>query len=160
MQDGDNSLYYEISTMEGSGDTCAIICICGSGGFRGPLTLHVDAKTSLVSVLGSVWHSRLASLVKDATSIRLFHLRSIEASEGELAVPNSVKFHIDRPPSPKSFSTAFRGAKFTCSDDRPGQVHYHERSSPVGLRSVYLFRWHETTTYHIASVYFPRPCRL
>ena len=37
MQDGDSSLYCEISSMEGSGDTCAIVCISGSGKFRRPI---------------------------------------------------------------------------------------------------------------------------
>jgi hypothetical protein len=84
MEDRDSSLYYEISSMEGSGDTCAIICISGSGAFYKPLTLHADAENFLVCRLDLERYSRLASLAKNATSIRVSHLRSIEASEGEL----------------------------------------------------------------------------
>ena len=84
MQYGGGSLYYEISSMGGSGDTCAIICISGTGAFRRPLALRISADISTGPRLDSEMYPRLASLAKNATSIRLFHLRSIGAFEGEL----------------------------------------------------------------------------
>jgi len=84
MQDGEVSLYYEISSMGGSEDTCAIICISSTGVFCRSLALDKSAEFSLGSRLDSDKYPQLASLAKNATSIRLFHLRSIGASEGEL----------------------------------------------------------------------------
>ena len=48
------------------------------------LAFYVYAETSLVSLLDLERYSQLASLTRGATSIRLFHLWSIEAAEGEL----------------------------------------------------------------------------
>jgi hypothetical protein len=92
MQDGGNSLYYEISSMEGSGDTCAIICISGSGPFNGWLEVHTDAEIFLARELDLKSYSRLAGLAKNAALIRLFHLPSVEASEGEPYCSESREF--------------------------------------------------------------------
>ena len=94
MQDRDNSLYYEISFMEGPGDACAIICISGSGVFHRSFALHAVAETHLVSGLdlNLERYPRLNRLSTNATSIRLFHLRSMDAAEGEQRVPNIVNF--------------------------------------------------------------------
>ena len=48
-----------------------------------PFALHADAEISLASRLGLERYCWLANLVGNATSIRLFHLRSIEASKGK-----------------------------------------------------------------------------
>ena len=61
-------------TMEG---------IYTTGEFRGPLAVHTDAGISLASGLDSEGYPRLATLAGNAPSIRLFHLRSTGASEGE-----------------------------------------------------------------------------
>ena len=37
--------------MEGSDDTCAIVCTLGSGEFRRPLAVHAGAEISLTSGL-------------------------------------------------------------------------------------------------------------
>ena len=112
MQDRDNSLCYEISFMEDSGDACAIICISGSGVFSRWFALRAAADIRLVSRLDLDLerYPRLNRLSANATSIRLFHLPSIDASEGEQRVPNIVNFLKDQTLSPKKFSTAFRAA--------------------------------------------------
>jgi len=112
MQDGDNSLCYEISFMEGSGDTCAVICISGSGVSRTSFAPHTAAEIRPVSRLNLDLerYPRLNRLSTNATSIRLFHLRSIDPAEGEQCVPNVVNFLKDQTFSPKKFSTAFRAA--------------------------------------------------
>ena len=83
MQDGDSPPYYEISSMEGSGDTCAVICISGSGEFHRPRALYADAQIFLASRLDLKGYPQLATLAGNATSIRVFHLRCTETSEGE-----------------------------------------------------------------------------
>ena len=140
--------------MEGSGDTCAIVCISGSSAPRRHLVLHVCAEIYLVSRLDSERHPRLASLVRDAASIRLFHLQSIEGSEGELCCAKSCELPHNRPLSPQQLSVAFRGAESTRSDDRPSKIHYHEGSSSMGLGFVYILRQHRTAICNIATVYF------
>ena len=73
MQDGDSPPYYE----------CAIVCISGSDGFYRPRALHADAQIFLASRLDLDGHPRLAALAGNTTSMRIFHRRSAEASEGE-----------------------------------------------------------------------------
>jgi len=89
VQGGDRSLYYEISSMGGSDDTCAIVCISGSGAFYRPLALHIDAEVPSGPRLDLERYPQLASLAKNATSIRLFHLRSIETYESKLSFSDS-----------------------------------------------------------------------
>ena len=86
---GDRSLYYEISSMEGSDDACAIVCISGSGAFHRPLALYIDAEVLSGPRLDLERYPQAASLAKNATSIRLFHLRSIETYESKLSFSDS-----------------------------------------------------------------------
>ena len=146
MQDGDSPPYYEISSMEGSGDTCAVICISGSGELHRPRALYTDAQIFLASGLDLKGHPQLATLAGSATSIRVFHLRSTEASEGEQCRLNTVHFLRNRPLSPKIFSAGCRAVQPTCRYDCPGQIHYHERSSPVGA-TLYV---HLSRSYRIS----------
>jgi len=97
MQDRGNSLCYEISFMEGSGDACAVICISGSGTIRRSFPPHATAEIYVVSGLDLDLerYPRLNRLSTNATSIRLFHLQSIDASEGEQHVPSIVNFLKD-----------------------------------------------------------------
>lgn len=84
-QEEGGSLYCEISSMEGSDDTCAIICVSGSGTFRRLFTVLMYVEVFLASRRHLEGHPWFATLEKDATSIRLFHLRSIEVSKGNLS---------------------------------------------------------------------------
>ena len=149
-------MYYEISSMEGSDDACAIVCISGSGAFHRPLALYIDAEVLSGPRLDLERYPQAASLAKNATSIRLFHLRSIETYERKLSFSDSRELSHKLNPSPQRFSTPFRGAQSTRGDDSPSQVHYHERPSTMELRSVYFLSWHQTATYNLAPMYFPR----
>ena len=62
------------------------------------------------------------------------------------AVVNVVHLLSNRPLSLEKFSVTFRPTQPTRRYDRPSQIHYYERSSSVGLRSMYIFRWHRTAT--------------
>ena len=70
-------------------------------------------------------------------------------------VPDYTNLLINRLHSPQQFSIFSRGTQSTRSDDSPSQVHYHERPSSVGLRTVYFLRWYQVATYSLASAYFP-----
>ena len=76
-QSRDRSLYYEVSSMEGSGDTCAVICITGPGGRHSPRA-HTDAEVPPGFRICLDRCPELAHLTEGATSIRLFHLRTHE----------------------------------------------------------------------------------
>jgi hypothetical protein len=91
VQGGDGSLYYEISSMEGSDDTWEIVRISGSGAFHRLLVLRVDAEICSGLRLDLEGYPRFANLAKNATSIRIFHLGSIEAREGK---PSCSEFYV------------------------------------------------------------------
>ena len=148
--------------MEGSGDACAVICISGLGVFCRSFSPHAVAEIDLVSGLDLDLerYPRLNRLSTNATSIRLFHLQSIDASEGEQCVPNIVNFLRGQTLSPQKFSTAFRATQSTCHYDRPDQIHYHEGSSSMGLRTLCILRRHETPTNYLVSACIPGSCRV
>jgi len=100
IQDKGISLYYEISSIQGTGATCAIICFSSSGAFYRPPILHTDAEISSVSRLDLEGYPQLAGLIKDAASIRLFHLQSIENFEGEKCCPGRRDLSLKSTPQP------------------------------------------------------------
>ena len=86
---GDSPAYYE----------CAIVCISGLGEFHRPRALHTDVRLSLTSRLDLERYPRFTTLAGNATSIRLFRLRSTEVSEGE---QRSSKLRaLSREPTPQ-----------------------------------------------------------
>ena len=78
--------------MAGSEDTYAIICISGSDELYRTFAPRVDPGNSLVSWQGLEGRPKFASLWRNASSIRLFHLVCIEADEGKYIVPGSASF--------------------------------------------------------------------
>jgi enamine deaminase RidA (YjgF/YER057c/UK114 family) len=95
VQDGENLLYYEVSSMEGSGNTHAIVCVSGSGELYRHFALDVHAENFPASMQSLEGCPGLASLEKNASSIRLFHLPSISASECKYVVSDSVRFLVN-----------------------------------------------------------------
>ena len=132
--------------MEDSGDTCVSSTLLA-------LRTHADVEVSPGSIICLDRRPELARLTENAALISLFHLRPIEAYEGELCC-----FGPYESPSSQRPLTAFRGAKSTRGNDSPSQVYYHERSPPAGLRTVHFLSWCPVSTYHLAPVYSSRLC--
>ena len=87
---GDSPSYYQ----------CAIICISGPDEFHRPRTLHTDAQISLASRVDLEGYPRLAILAGNVTSIKPFHLRFTEASEGKQCYPKCHALSQESIPQP------------------------------------------------------------
>lgn len=60
-QVGVSSVYYEISSMESSGDACAILCVSGSCGFYRPFTFQVNVE--IPQFLGKSYWVAIGSMI-------------------------------------------------------------------------------------------------
>ena len=89
--------------MEGSGDTHMIVCISGPGKLYRHFALHLNAETfSIASRKSLEGVPGFASLEKNASSIRMFHLPTISASERECTVSNLTHFPVNLMNQPQS----------------------------------------------------------